>query len=157
MKKLFFLFITPFFSIGQTNEQLSEYNLKGVPSATEMVSMNDVNVNYGVKYGQRYYEKNSSTPYSGWLSARYDNGALESISHFKDGYGNGLWMNFDPDGNIESQGTLVNNKTVGPAKLFYEDGSVKASGEYVHVKNKVGWWYFYNRQGKVVSKRYFTK
>jgi antitoxin component YwqK of YwqJK toxin-antitoxin module len=157
MQKLLFLLLIPFFAIGQANGQLSEYNSKGVPSATEMVSMNDVKVNYGAPFGQRYYEKGSSSPYTGWLSARYDNGKLESISQYKDGYGNGLWMNFDPDGNIESQGTLVNNKTIGPAKLFYEDGSVKASGEYVHVKNKVGWWYFYNRQGKVVSKRFFTK
>ena len=111
----------------------------------------------GGEYGQQYFKKNSKKPYSGWLSARYDNGVLESISQFKNGYGNGLWINFDPDGRKESQGTLVNNKTIGPAKLFYENGSTKAEGKYVHLKNKVDWWLFYDRKGNIVSKRYFTK
>ncbi len=128
-----------------------------MPLESEMVSMNDAKVIYGGKYGQQYFKKNSAIPYTGWLSARYDNGQLESISHYKNGFGNGLWINFDPDGKKESQGTLVNNKTIGPAKLFYEDGSIKAAGNYVHLKNKVGRWVFYDREGRIVSERFFTK
>lgn len=128
-----------------------------VPPESEMVSMNDADITYGDKYGQRYYQKGSKVPYTGWLSARYDNGELESVSQVFDGYSNGIWINYDPDGKKESQGTLVNNKTVGPAKLFYEDGNIKAKGNYIHWKNSVGWWTFYDREGNVVSKRYFTR
>jgi antitoxin component YwqK of YwqJK toxin-antitoxin module len=82
---------------------------------------------------------------------------IEAVQQFKDGVGNGIWINYDPDGRIESQGTYVNNKTEGPSKLFYEDGSVKAEGNYVHLKKKVGWWTFYDRKGNIVSKRFFTR
>ncbi|WP_046756318.1 toxin-antitoxin system YwqK family antitoxin [Kordia jejudonensis] len=128
-----------------------------LPPASEMVSMNDANVKYGTKYGQQYFKKGSSEPYTGWLCARYDNGELESAQQFKNGYGNGVWINFDPDGRIESQGAYRNNKTEGPTKFFYEDGSVKAEGNFIHLKKKVGWWLFYDRKGNVVSKRFFTR
>lgn len=128
-----------------------------LPPESEMVSMNDAKVNYGGRYGQQYFEKGSKIPYTGFLVARYDNGELESVQQYKDGYGNGIWINYDPDGRKESQGTYVNNKTIGPAKLFYEDGSVKAEGNYEHWKDGVGWWTFYDRKGNIVSKRYFTR
>ncbi|MFK7750836.1 MAG: toxin-antitoxin system YwqK family antitoxin [Kordia sp.] len=128
-----------------------------LPTASEMVSMNDATVKYGTPNGQQYFAKGSTKPYTGWLCARYDNGELESAQQFINGYGNGIWINFDPDGRKESQGTYKNNKTEGPSKLFYEDGSVKAEGNFVHVKKKVGWWTFYDRKGNVVSKRFFTR
>ncbi len=146
----FLLFLIPILGCAQNNEIV-------IPPKSEMVSMNDASVNYGGKYGQRYYAKGSDKPYTGWLSARYDNGELESISQYVDGYGNGLWINFDPDGRKESQGTLVNNKTIGLAKTFYEDGSVKSEGNFEHLRIKVGWWKFYDREGNVVSKRFFTR
>jgi len=150
MKKLIFLLcFTPLLGCAQ-NDTIT------LPQESEMVSMNDARVEYGGKYGQQYFKEGSKTPYTGWLCARYDNGQLESISQFKDGYGNGVWINFDPDGRKESQGTLVNNKTIGLAKTFYEDGSVKAEGNFEHLRRKVGWWKFYDRKGKVVSKRRFT-
>lgn len=128
-----------------------------VPPESELVSMNDASVEYGGKHGQRYFKEGSKTPYTGWLCARYDNGELESISQFVDGYGNGIWINYDPDGKKESQGTIVNNRTIGLAKEFYEDGSVKCEGNFVHLRSKLGWWTFYDRKGNVVSKRYFTR
>lgn len=151
MKRLILLlYLAHFMSCAQNDKTI-------IPPESEMVSMNDATVTYGGKYGQRYYSEGSDKPYTGWLCARYDNGELESISQVKDGYSNGIWINYDPDGRKESQGTLVNNKTIGPAKLFYENGSVKAEGNYVHLRNKVGWWKFYDREGNVVSKRYFTR
>lgn len=147
---LLLLYFTHFISCAQNDTIV-------LPQESEMVSMNDARVEYGGKYGQQYFEEGSKRPYTGWLCARYDNGELESISQFKDGYGNGIWINFDPDGKKESQGTLVNNKTIGLAKEFYEDGSVKAEGNFEHLRRKVGWWKFYDHQGIVVSKRYFTR
>ena len=128
-----------------------------LPPESEMVSMNDADVTYGGRYGQQYFAKGSKTPYTGWLCARYDNGELESVQQYKNGIGNDIWINYNPDGSKESQGTYVNNKTEGPAKLFYENGSVKAAGDYIHLKQKIGWWNYYDREGNVVSKRYYTR
>ena len=131
-------------------------NIK-IPPSSEMVSMNDANVKYGGRYGQQYFANGSDEPYTGFLVARYDNGELESVQQYKEGIGNGIWINYDPDGRKVSQGTYLNNKTIGPAKLFYEDGSIKAKGEYVHWKNPVGWWTFYDRKGTIVSRRLYTR
>ncbi|MFD1062087.1 hypothetical protein ACFQ1Q_02415 [Winogradskyella litorisediminis] len=46
---------------------------------------------------------------------------------------------------------------MGLAKTFYEDGSVKAEGNFEHLRIKVGWWKFYDRKGNVISKRFFTR
>ncbi|WP_281542144.1 toxin-antitoxin system YwqK family antitoxin [Maribacter aestuarii] len=151
MKKIVFLVCLAHFAGYAQNDNIT------LPPESEMVSMNDASVKYGTHYGQQYFENASNEPYTGWLFARYDNGELESVQQFKDGIGNGIWINYNPDGSKESQGTYVNNKTEGPAKLFYEDGSVKGEGKYVHLKNKVGWWTFYDRKGNVVSKRFFTR
>lgn len=142
-------FIIPIIGCAQNKETI-------IPPESEMVSMNDASVTYGGKYGQQYFKEGSDTPYTGWLCARYDNGELESISQVVNGYGNGIWINYDPDGKKESQGTLVNNRTIGLAKEFYEDGSTKAEGNFEHFRRKVGWWKFYDREGNVVSKRRFT-
>ncbi|MFD1062086.1 hypothetical protein ACFQ1Q_02410 [Winogradskyella litorisediminis] len=99
MKKLIILLYLCYFSGYAQNKNSI------IPPESEMVSMNDATVIYGGKYGQRYFKDGSNEPYTGWLSARYDNGNLESISQFKNGYGNGIWINFDPDGRKESQGT----------------------------------------------------
>ncbi|WP_340201797.1 hypothetical protein [Ascidiimonas sp. W6] len=128
-----------------------------IPPSSELISMDDATVKYGTQYGQQYFANGSKEPYTGFLCARYDNGELESVQQFKDGVGNGIWINYDPDGRKESQGTYVNNKTEGPAMLFYEDGSVKAKGDYIHWKNAVGWWTFYDRKGNVVSRRFYTR
>lgn len=144
------LIILPLLSFGQKDTLI-------LPPESEMISMNDANVTYGGQYGQQYFANGSDEPYTGFLVARYDNGEFESVQQYVNGYGNGIWINYDPDGRKESEGTYVNNKTIGPAKLFYEDGSVMASGEFIHLKKRIGWWYFYDREGNVVSKRYFTR
>ncbi|GAK75902.1 hypothetical protein JCM19296_1499 [Nonlabens ulvanivorans] len=139
------------------SEMISIDDTTTKPPKAGMVSMDDASVTYGGVYGQQYFKKGNKKPYTGWLCARYDNGKLESAQQFVNGIGNGVWINYNPDGSKESQGTYVNNKTEGPAKLFYENGSLKAAGNYIHLKRKVGWWYFYDREGTVVSKRYFTR
>jgi antitoxin component YwqK of YwqJK toxin-antitoxin module len=104
-----------------------------------MVSMNDANAKYGGRYGQQYFAKGSKEPYTGFLVARYDNGAYESVQQFKDGNSNGIMINYDPDGHKKLQCTSINNKTIGPVILLYEDGSVKVKGEYIHLKKSLGW------------------
>ncbi|MEL6811035.1 MAG: hypothetical protein AAFP76_06850 [Bacteroidota bacterium] len=128
-----------------------------VPDESELVSMDDTRVKYGTTYGQQFFKKGENTPYTGFLCSRYDNGHLETVQQFVDGIANGIWINFDPYGRKESKGTYLNNKTEGPVTIFYEDGSIKATGQYIHYKNPIGWWTYYNKQGSVVSKRRFTR
>ncbi|MDA0973642.1 MAG: hypothetical protein O2867_07920 [Bacteroidetes bacterium] len=44
----------------------------------------------------------------------------------------------------------------GPVTLFYEDGSVKARGQYRHWKQPIGNWTYYDRNGNVVHEMTYT-
>ena len=122
----------------------------------ELVSMNDTYAK-SENGKQKYYANGSSLPYTGFLSARYDNGQLESVQQFEDGLGNGIWINYDPDGRKECQGTYINNRVEGPVTFFYGDGSVKSKGHYRNFKKAIAWWTFYDRKGNIVSKRKYTR
>ncbi|MDA0973641.1 MAG: hypothetical protein O2867_07915 [Bacteroidetes bacterium] len=41
--------------------------------------------------GSRYYQDGSSTPFTGVLYGRYDNGELMTTQDYVDGIGNGKW------------------------------------------------------------------
>jgi antitoxin component YwqK of YwqJK toxin-antitoxin module len=107
--------------------------------------------------GQQYFLRGSDKPFTGFLYAKYDNGHLESVQQFVDGVGNGIWINFAPDGKKECQGTYVNNRVEGPVTFYYEDGSIKSVGQYRDWKRPIGVWTFYDRQGNVVSTRRYTQ
>jgi antitoxin component YwqK of YwqJK toxin-antitoxin module len=128
-----------------------------VPPESEMVSMNDTKVKYGGQYGQRYFANGSKVPYTGFLYARYDNGQLESVQQFVDGIGNGIWIDYAPDGKKVGQGTLIDNRVEGPVTFFYEDGSIKSKGKYLDWKRPIGLWTFYDRKGNIVSTRRYTR
>ena len=128
-----------------------------VDRESALVSMDDTRVRYSSKYGQQFFRNGETKPYTGFLCSRYDNGQLETVQQFVNGIANGIWMTYDPYGRIESKGTSVNNKTEGPVLIFYEDGSVKAKGQYIHYKNPIGWWTFYDKEGNIVSRRRFTR
>ncbi|WGK63714.1 toxin-antitoxin system YwqK family antitoxin [Croceiramulus getboli] len=145
----FSLFLLPMLGCAQTTDA-------PLYQEQELVSMKDTYTQYGAE-GAQYFQIGSTIPYTGFLCARYDNGQLESVQQFKDGQGNGIWINFDPDGRKESQGTYVNNRVEGPVTHFYEDGSIKSTGQYRSFKRPIGWWTYFDRQGKVVSRRRFTR
>ncbi|XLS30276.1 toxin-antitoxin system YwqK family antitoxin [Flavobacteriaceae bacterium M23B6Z8] len=151
MKKfMYFLLLTSTISCAQKTEttQSPEEN---------MVAMSDTYTRSSSDSSVRYYQKGSDKPFTGLLYARYDNGELQSVQQFVDGVGNGTWTNYDPDGRKESEGTYKDNRVEGPVTFFYENGSIKAKGQYVHWKNPIGWWIFYDRQGNIVSKRRYTR
>jgi len=93
-----------------------------------MVSMNDANVKYGTRYGQQYFEKGSKEPYTGWLYARYDNGELETAQQFKDGVGNGIWINYDPDGRRNHKAPTLITKQKVPQHYFMKTEVSKQKG-----------------------------
>ncbi len=125
------------------------------PDSTAMFAMSETVVKYN--NGQKYYIKGTDKPYTGFLYARYENGELMSVQQFENGVGNGIWINYDPYGRKECQGTYVNNRVEGPVTFFYEDGSVKSKGQYREWKRPIGLWIYYDRQGNIVSRMNYTR
>lgn len=126
-----------------------------VQDTTKMYSMTETTVQY--TNGQKYYLKGSNKPYTGFLYAKYDNGELMSVQQFVDGVGQGIWINYDPDGRKECQGSYVNNRVEGPVTFFYEDGSIKSTGQYRDWKRPIGVWTYYDRQGNIISTMNYTR
>lgn len=109
------------------------------------------------KLGNRYYERGSDKPFTGILYGRYANGQLLTMQEYVDGIGNGTWVDFDPQGRKERQGTYVNNRVEGPVTLYYESGAIKAKGQYRHWKQPIGEWIYYDEKGNVAHKMTYTR
>ena len=114
----------------------------------EMVSMSHT-IEKPFKVGSVYYKRGENTPFTGVLFGKYENGNYLSIQEYKNGVGNGLWINYYPDGTIEEKGTYKNNRVEGPVWQYYPNGSLKAQGQYEHWRKKVGRWKFYDPNGKL--------
>lgn len=125
-----------------------------IPDTSEMYAMSETVIKY--ENGAKYYLKGTDKPYTGFLYAKYDNGQPLSVQQFENGMGNGIWINYDPEGNKECQGTYVKNRVEGPVTFYYEDGSIKSTGQYRDWKRPIGLWAYYDRKGNVVSKIVFT-
>lgn len=109
------------------------------------------------KSGSIYYETGTNKPFTGVLYGKYDNGNYMTKQDYVDGIGNGKWTQFDPNGNKECEGTYVDNRVEGPVKYFYEDGSLKSEGQYLHWKQPIGKWIYYDKKGNVVHTMTYTR
>lgn len=125
------------------------------PDGTKMYAMRETVSKYDD--GPKYFIRGSDKAYTGFLYASYDNGEMMSVQQFEEGVGNGIWINYAPDGRKECQGTYVNNRVEGPVTFFYEDGSIKSEGQYREWKRPIGLWTYYDRQGNVVSTMNYTR
>ncbi len=117
-----------------------------------MVSMNDT-YEKPYKVGSVYYEKDEQTPFTGVLYGKYSNGKYLSIQEYKNGIGNGIWINYYENGNRKEVGTYKNNLVEGAIKQYYKDGTLKAEGTYKHWRKKVGTWTYYNKDGSIQKKK----
>ena len=97
--------------------------------------------------GGVYYERDSTTPFTGVLYGRYPNGRYASIQEYVDGVGEGRWINYYPDGAVKEVGTYADNRTAGPIRQYYPNGQLRAEGRYRHWRRKVGTWTYYDRNG----------
>jgi antitoxin component YwqK of YwqJK toxin-antitoxin module len=109
------------------------------------------------KLGSIYYEIGTDQPYNGVLYGKYSNGNYMTMQEYKNGVGNGKWIDFDPMGNKVSEGTYVNNRVEGPVKFFYENGSLKSEGQYLHWKKPIGKWTYYDKDGNVAHVMTYTR
>jgi len=114
----------------------------------EMVSMS---ATYQKPYdvGGVYYKRNEKAPFTGVLYGKYDNGNYLSIQEYKNGVGNGTWMNYYENGELKEMGTYRDNRVEGPVKQFYKNGRIKAEGTYAHWRKRVGAWKFYSTDGRL--------
>ena len=107
--------------------------------------------------GGIYYETGTKTPFTGVLYGKYDNGQFMTMQEYVKGVGNGKWVDFDPYGRKVCEGTYKNNRVEGPVKFFYEDGSLKSEGQYLHWKKPIGLWKYYDKKGKIVHTMTYTR
>lgn len=103
------------------------------------------------KVGSKYYKKGESKPFTGVLYGKYKNGKYLTLQEYKDGVGNGLWINYYENGNVKEIGTYRDNKVEGPVTKYYSNGNIKAKGTYKHWKKKIGTWDFYSKDGKLIK------
>jgi antitoxin component YwqK of YwqJK toxin-antitoxin module len=147
MKKLLILCLPGLFCITNLQAQIDTVN-------QEMVSMGDT---YQKRYkvGGVYYKSDETTPFTGVLYGKYSNGKYLSIQEYKNGIGNGAWVNYYPSGQLREVGTYRDNRVEGPYKEYYENGNLKAKGNFAHWKIKVGLWKFYDSDGKLIRTENF--
>ncbi|MCS6824503.1 MAG: hypothetical protein NZ529_09420, partial [Cytophagaceae bacterium] len=62
------------------------------------------------------------------------------------------WKSFHPNGKVKYERTFKNNYEHGPAKHYYEDGTLKCEGQFVSGRMN-GTWKYYNEKGKLTHKQ----
>ncbi len=122
----------------------------------EMVSMSNT-YQKPYKVGGVYYKTNETAPFTGVLFGKYSNGKYLSIQEYKNGIGNGTWINYYPNGQLKEVGTYMDNRVEGPIKQYYENGNLKAEGTFAHWRKKVGKWNFYDQDGNLIRSQNFPE
>lgn len=119
-------------------------------ASQEMVSM--ANATGKMRQGQYTYFKNGDDqPFTGVLYAQFANGNFESIQEFRDGVGNGTWVNYYENGALKEVGTYVENRVEGPIKKYYPSGKIQAEGTYRSWRIRVDEWTYYDENGQGVK------
>lgn len=103
------------------------------------------------KVGRIYYENGETTPFSGVLYGKYPNGNFLTKQEYKNGIGNGIWINYYEDGTIKEVGNYTDNRVEGPIVQYHPNGKIKAKGTYKHWKKKVGIWTYYDKNGILIT------
>ncbi|MGB5436884.1 MAG: hypothetical protein WBM98_13405 [Maribacter sp.] len=109
------------------------------------------------KMGSVYYKTGTKIPFTGILYGKYDNGNYQTMQEYVDGIGNGKWVDFNPEGIKECEGTYKDNRVEGPVTFYYENGSIKSKGQYLHWKKPIGLWKYYDKKGNLVHTMTYTR
>ncbi|MFH2095379.1 MAG: hypothetical protein ABIJ16_06735, partial [Bacteroidota bacterium] len=103
-------------------------------ASNAQVSLDDLQIVNGVAYKQ-----NEGSPYSGKLSANWDNGKPRYAGAMKEGLKEKKWTEWDRDGVMRFSGTYKAGKLEGPATYYYPHGGIREQGEYKEGR-QVGEW-----------------
>ncbi len=119
-------------------------------SAEEEISMSQANAS--AKDGTyRYYKNGEDKGFTGILYTKYDNGNYLTRQEYKDGLGEGTWINYWPNGNLKEVGTYQKNKVEGPIKKYNQNGNLIAKGHYKDWRIRVGLWTYYDDNGNLIK------
>lgn len=122
----------------------------------EMIPLSDT-YHKVYKIGSVYYKTGTKIPFTGMLNGKYDNGNYQTKQEYKNGIGNGKWIDFNPEGMKECEGTDTDNRVEGPVTFYYENGSEKSEGRYLHWKRPIGEWNYYDMNGNLVHTMTYTR
>ena len=99
----------------------------------------------------KYYKKGEDKGFTGILYTLYENGNYLTRQEYKDGIGEGTWINYWPNGNLKKVGTYQSNKVEGPIKKYNQHGHLIAEGHYKDWRIRVKIWKYYNLNGQVIK------
>ena len=83
--------------------------------------------------GDIYYHQDTNEPVTGIIEELHENGQLWMRSNFIDDEPDGLWEDFDEEGNLIRTGTFRNGEEVSPPDLsesFWSNGQLKTRVTY---------------------------
>ncbi len=102
--------------------------------------------------GLLYKDSTSAVPFTG----RHKSRVMDKIIEYevKDGIKNGDFILYYPNGKIEMQGKLVNDKNEGEWKYYLPDGTLQTTGSYVNDLPESTWTWFY-QDGKIFEQGNF--
>lgn len=98
----------------------------------------------------RYFVKGEREPYTGVLYAQYDDGQLLSWQEYVDGVGQGKWINYYNNGQVQETGYFEQNRVEGPIKKYHPNGQLQAVGTYKNWRIRVGVWRYYDAGGTLL-------
>jgi antitoxin component YwqK of YwqJK toxin-antitoxin module len=150
MKYLFFILITGYSLSVFSQIKMKELSSMKIHSEEVGISMSQTSARYQDDQ-YKYFETGSKEPFTGLLYAKWENGNYQSIQEFKNGIGEGTWINYYKNGQLKEVGTYVNNRVEGPIKKYHHNGQVSAIGTYKEWRIRVGQWKFYNEEGKYMQ------
>lgn len=105
----------------------------------------------------RYYAKGENKPFTGVLFAKYPNGNYASWQQYKEGIGQGKWINYYENGNFKEVGYYNENRVEGPIKKYYKNGNLKAEGHYKDWRIRIGRWRYYDEHGNLKTTKDYGK
>ena len=119
-------------------------------SAEEEISMSQANASS--KDGTyRYYKNGESKGFTGILYTKYNNGNYLTRQEYKDGLGEGTWINYWPNGNLKEVGAYQKNKVEGPITKYNQNGDMIAKGHYKDWRIRVRHWKYYDDDGNLIK------
>lgn len=127
MKKIYLIFLLPFFAVSQNSNDLVVYL-----DSLEQIANED---NYYVlRVMKDYYSENPGC----LVYDFYKSGEKKSIGKYTDKYNllkAGEYISYYENGNKSSLFHFDNNQPIGKFYTWYEKGNIKSEGEFIQFKN----------------------
>ena len=112
---------------------------------------------YQVFKGDTINRRDASGKQQGVWRKYYKNDTLASEMFYRSGKHEKTFRTYSEKGKLLTEVSYrPGYMEIGDAKLFYEDGTVKAKGKYIN-KQKDSTWTYFDEQGKLSSTEFYMK